>query len=169
MDTIKEYIQKEITLDFEENVVKEILNYENPKYRYIIELYNYDWDKISTNLNNILVIKGCWINDITKFMDIYKEHLNWTIICEEKYLTEDFMEKVSEYLDWKEVSFNQQLSEKFIRKHKDKLYWEGITAMQKLSEDFIEEFSDWVDWEWLAASKETFSQEFRERNAELLD
>lgn len=155
---INEYIQNNITADYEKGLVQTINDYGDKKYSHILELHNYNWNKISEYF---------FLED--EFVDIYKDFLNWNIISEEKYLSENFIEKFSDYLDWKEISYNQYLSENFIRKNKDKVYWEHITTQQNLSEEFIEEFSDYIDWDWIVLNKETFSQGFLMRNASLLD
>jgi hypothetical protein len=49
-----------------------------------------------------------------------------------------FIEKYKDKVDWYDVSRYQKLSEKFIEKYKDHVDWYGVSRYQKLSEDFIQ-------------------------------
>ena len=75
---------------------------------------------------------------------------------------QEILEKytVPAYIDWTELCENETLSEDFIRKHKDNLDWRYISCHQTLSEDFIREFADCVNWAYISECQ-TLSDDFR--------
>lgn len=101
-----------------------------------------------------------------KFLYIFRNYLNWAILCEKHYLTELFIYAYKEYVDWDCISKYQILSESFIREFQDKVNWIHISYRQVLSESFIREFQDKVDWDYISINQvlsEDFIREFQDQ------
>jgi hypothetical protein len=73
-------------------------------------------------------------------------------------LSEKFIEKYKDKVDWWDISFRQNLSEKFIEKFENEVKWDWISKYQELSEIFIEEHKDKVNWRYILLYQELSPQ-----------
>lgn len=112
------------------------------------------FDKIKSRPH--LIKKIQW-DDISKlpelsmdFIEIFKDYLNFNLICQYQKLDENFIERFKNNINFDTLSRTQVLSESFIEKYKDKLNWDYIIEFQKLSEPFIEKMLDYISWRNLA-------------------
>ena len=79
-------------------------------------------------------------------LSIYKDSLDWYMVCIYQNMTETFMEKHINYIDWETISIHKKLSDKFIIRHCDKLQWSYLSNSERLSENIVEKFIDRIDW-----------------------
>lgn len=106
-------------------------------------------------------------------MEKYADYFDWTILCCNQYMSEDFIRKFFnridvasilshkklsekfieeicwcfEYTEWKNVWEYQKVSEAFIRKHIKHAVWHFISRYQKLSKEFWAEYGKNMDIE----------------------
>lgn len=118
-DFIKKYINK---LD-----INIICKFQKLHVIFIEELLNMnikiDWDSISchSKINNI------------KFVNKYKDLLNWKYICTYQVLSEEFMNNFINYLKWDEICIYQKLSKKFMTENLKKLNKKILPYYQDLN------------------------------------
>ena len=77
-----------------------------------------------------------------KIIRWFPNKVDWTYICINKKLSEEFIVEFQDKVEWFWISHYQNLSESLIREFKDSVYWGFISEYQKLSEAFLIEFID---------------------------
>lgn len=98
-----------------------------------------------------------------KFVEKFKDQLDWQYICKYQELSSEFIEKYKRLVDWDYLSEYQILSEEFIEKFKSKVNWNCISEYQTLSEEFIEKYKRRVNWYYIS-SEQKLSEEFIRRH-----
>lgn len=71
--------------------------------------------------------------------------INWHLISNREYLTEEFIREFKDYLIWEYISFSQKLSEEFMEEFQDFIIWSNISVCQVLSESFIKKYKNRLD------------------------
>jgi hypothetical protein len=67
--------------------------------------------------------------EITKLADLSvktNNHSNFTYICANQKLSEEFIEKYIDHVDWYFTSYCQKLTLEFVYKHKERICWSII-------------------------------------------
>ena len=119
-------------------------------------------------------------------MEKYADYFDWTILCCNQYMSEDFIRKFfnridvasilshkklseelieeicwcCEYTEWKNVWEYQKVSEAFIEKHIKHAVWHFIPRYQKLSKEF------WMKY-WNKMDKEIFFEKVNLKEGEI--
>jgi hypothetical protein len=111
-------------------------------------------------------------HEIVKWLSVeFSYSVIWHYVSKYKGLTEKFLSKHKKKFkitDWTLICCNNQLTEQFIEKHKEYINWRAISANQILSETFIEQFSDYVFWNYIA-EHQLLSRDFVIKNLNRLE
>jgi hypothetical protein len=75
------------------------------------------------------------------FIIKYHENLYWSEIGASQILDNELINMFHYKLNWMDISYCQKLSENIIIKYKNNVNWFGISKCQKLSEEFIDKYS----------------------------
>ena len=89
------------------------------------------------------------------------DNVNWTKLCKNLYMSEEFFEKYIDQLDWKSISTNINMSMAFFDKYFDKLDKTVLWTNKNLTVDFVECHIKKVDWFYLSECSMFSSNFFR--------
>ena len=82
-------------------------------------------------------------------MEKYADYFDWTILCGNQYMTEDFIRKFDNRVNFATLLSHKSLSEKLIEDYCwsfEYTEWKNVWEYQKMSIEFIEKHIDHADW-----------------------
>lgn len=88
-----------------------------------------------------------------KFLNKFKDQINWTLLSEYQTLDENIIEKFKDKVNWVNICKSHKLSESFIANNKDLVAWSNISQYQRLSEKFIMKFKSYVYWNYIVINQ----------------
>lgn len=143
-----------------EKYVLENIEIFNLKYliKYAHELTNKIIDYILLNINllddynDLITYQRLIPQQILEFIEkIGIDKVNWKLLQEYQYLTQEFITKYQIYIDWDLISEYQFMDLKFLVVNKSKINWELVASNTQLqpimNESFIKFFADTNIWD----------------------
>ena len=108
------------------------------------------------NSFNCDTIKKSWWRHYAKHeslsmedMEKYADYFDWTILCGNQYMTEDFIRKFDNRVNFATLLSHKSLSEKLIEDYCwsfNETEWKNVWEYQKMSIEFIEKHINHADW-----------------------
>ena len=112
-------------------------------------------DFIENNLEKVDWSNICTNQKLPEeFITKYANRVDWSNIAYHQTLSEEFMDYYKEKLNWNYLCQKQEMSEEFMREHADVLSWSSASQYQPMSEKFMVEFSNKVNWDYISQYKE---------------
>ena len=134
-----------------------IMKYQNTSINFLIN------QKQRLDLQTIPIYRKLSDEEIRKLIH---HQLDWSILCRENKLDENFIRDFSNKVDWKEISKYQELSDDFIREFSDKISWDTLQMYQKLSEDIMREYKDKINFGTIGIFQKLSDDFMKEFNVE---
>lgn len=93
-----------------------------------------------------------------EFIEIYKEKIDWYILCIYQKFSDNFIINNHEFIRWETFVIHQKISKNILIKFQKKINWDLYSTNSYINEDIIETFDDKFNWEFLKIKN--FSDKF---------